>query len=174
MPFHTMKQLYLKSLTDPHATDCLINKCYSITSVLSHFFLVEQHGTFHQLQYETGMIIGGSVALQYLDGRHFDFSDIDLYVQHRSRFPIIRWIITLGYIYSPNSDTTVQNFNKAIGTIDHTIEPGDEDCKRADGAYKSAASILTFRHPLNSEIIQLITTHWNPLEMILNFHSSAY
>lgn len=172
MTFHTTAQLYLLSLKNPRKANELMHQRFSINTLLGRFFPAGQIETFRRLQYETGLVIGGSAALGYLDGRHFDGSDMDLYVEHRFRFPVIYWISSLGYVYTPHHSRPTQTLEDAIGSVEHVTMPDDEYRTRADGAYKSAASILTFYHPQIDETVQLVTTNWNPLELIMNYHSS--
>jgi len=177
---------------------------HKLENVLGKYFTTDQILRFRHLQATTGMIISGSTALQFFERVVYPESDLDLYVEHRYMRPIALWLASIGYIYTPNDKKPMSqqhdtNHDNDLNTVSPTLptleEALDAEPPRRPAypigygqypqiffcathmGYLSASSILNFEKGSKfheHRKIQIITSPHSPLEMILNFHSSAY
>lgn len=112
----------------------------------------------------SGMVISGSVALDFFDRTEYADSSLDLYVDHQFWQPIALWLQSIGYKFLPRP---------ALG-------PKDLDSALKDGAYNDgvegypdAIMVLVFVKFKNRlPKIQLITSSASPLSLVLELHSS--
>lgn len=109
------------------------------------------------------MIISGSTALEFFDRTEYANADLDLYVDHHFREPIILWLQSIGYTFMPRPSIGLQN-------LDAVLE--DEAMPTFSVRYPNAMLVLDFIRWNPRPIIQLITSSASPLELVLNFHSS--
>lgn len=109
------------------------------------------------------MIISGSTALGFFDRTEYANSDLDLYVDHHFREPIILWLNGIGYTFMPHVSTTPQS-------LDTELE--DEPIPSTAARYPGAMLVLDFIRSNPQRRIQLITSSASPLQLVLTFHSS--
>jgi hypothetical protein len=170
--------------------------------VLEKYFTDDQILHFRHLQATTGMVISGSTALQFFERVLYPESDLDLYVEHRYRRPIALWLASIGYRYVParakvtsehqDPHHGVDSITATQSTLEEALAanvPRLPDISMgydprpsiffygSGGGYLDATSILNFEKRdecYGHRKIQIISSPRSPVEMILNFHSSAY
>lgn len=74
---------------------------FSFPKVLHGFIDYEEVQSFHDMLRETGGIIGGSTALQYLARTKFDESDLDVYVIANKKNNARDWLTEHGMMSIP-------------------------------------------------------------------------
>ena len=182
-----------------NARASLTGHAFNINHYLRHFF--QNPLEFGTIQAETGTIISGSSALQFFDREIFEDSDLDLYLHPGHLERIGAWLMkSKGYIYiteDPNVPVTEQQtlhrfqaFKTASMLIDCLILypslvfspdihcPGLEVPSSPSVPYFPTDVIkgcMTFVHNMgshNQRLVQLMVTDYNPLDAILQFHSS--
>ena len=190
---------YSRTCKDAHHTvSSYIRRKHKLETVLGKYFTDDRILYFRYLQATTGMVISGSTALQFFERVLYPESDLDLYVEHRYRRPIALWLASIGYRYVPARTKVISEhhgldtISATQSTLEEALEANPtqllEDAIRPDqrpaiffygsgGGYLDATSILNFEkrdefYPHRK--IQIIASSRTPIEMILNFHSSAY
>ena len=113
---------------------------------------------------QSGMIISGSTALEFFDRTKYANSDLDLYVDHHYREPIILWLQSIGYSFLSRPSIGPQSLDTVLEEV-----PRPETPSRYPGA---AMLVLDFIRSNPQARIQLITSSASPLELVLSFHSS--
>ena len=121
------------------------------------------------------MLISGSIALQFFERVFYPESDLDLYVEIRYYKTIASWLISIGYIYESrpgqNSD---QNLDEVLNTVIPTDGPRFAQPSTGDYADFGVVDVYDFHKPDDPDSkIQLVVSHYSPLEPILRFHSST-
>lgn len=126
------------------------------------------------------MFISGSTALQFFDRSFYPDSDLDIYVEHRYCKPIARWLEIIGYSFQPRKTYQSEMLGIALEETLST-EPDFDMNNLPQGFFESTsmgyfgrgvANVYNF-HKINPDRkIQLITSYYSPLEIVLNFHSS--
>jgi hypothetical protein len=109
------------------------------------------------------MIISGSIALEFFDRTKYADADLDLYVDHHYRQPIILWLKSIGYTFMPRPSIGPQSLDTVLNEIPRPTSPA---------VYPGAMLVLDFVRPNSRSRIQLITSSASPLELVLSFHSS--
>ena len=156
---------------------------------------------FHTIQAETGTIISGSSALQFFNREIFEDSGLDLYLHPGHLERIGTWLMkSEGYIYiteDPNVPVTEQQtlhgfqaLKTASMLIDRPILhpspvfspdihcPGLEVPSSPSVPYfptdviKGCMTFVCNMGSHNQRLVQLMVTEYNPLDAILQFHSS--
>ncbi|KAI0341020.1 hypothetical protein BDW22DRAFT_1296455, partial [Trametopsis cervina] len=132
-------------------------------------FFDDVHG-FRRLQYETGMLISGSFALQFMGRLKYDGTDLDLYLPMHGRMNVAIWLSAHGYNFCPTVHQP-QDFLTALNTEDLM---GDDD---VDYPSTGIYTILTFKRNDSKDIltrkVQIIVAWRTPMEVILGFHSTC-
>ncbi|THU97433.1 hypothetical protein K435DRAFT_615366, partial [Dendrothele bispora CBS 962.96] len=147
---------------------------FRIRRILSRYFdSVPDIAQFRLLQYETGMLISGSAALQFFDNTMYPESDLDLYVALREADPIGQFLLERGYTFTPildqPGDWEVALYRKIL-SWESRPEPlwnDDTDLYPVNGI----AAVFTFVK--EGKRVQLITCGRATLEVILRFHSTC-
>lgn len=121
---------------------------------------------------DTGMVISGSVALQFLNRTIYPDSDLDLYSPLKYARHIAHWLVSAGYTYAPK--------NPSLPTVDIALRTAA--ARQAGGhtgvtpsinrGYLRATCVLDFTARNPPRKIQLISTLRSTIELILGFHSS--
>jgi len=109
------------------------------------------------------MIVSGSTALEFFDRTKYADADLDLYVDHHYRQPIILWLKSIGYTFMPHPSIGPQSLDTVLNEIPRPTSPA---------MYPGAMLVLDFLRPNSRSRIQLITSSASPLELVLSFHSS--
>lgn len=152
-------------------------RAFNIQRTLSYFF--EDILGFRLLQFRTGAIVSGSVALQFFDRSPFTPSDLDIYVHMLARQEVGEWLLKQGYMYN--------SYRRVI-----RLETGEEISIDQPQSYAEAIGSLLNAHIVNRfyvrevlgaiEFVKTVngkqlTVQVNlvtgcPIGAVLNFHSS--
>jgi len=148
-----------------------VRRAFQLEHVLGPYFTSPQILEFRRLQFETGMFVSGSTALQFFDRTD---SDLDLYVDRRFHAPVALWLERIGYVYSPPEGSTPQS---NVFTLAQAIQVNAHHVPQPMvSEYAAASFIYNFQKSDSSRRIQLILSQSDrpPMEMLLNFHSSGF
>ena len=199
IPPHSSVMLSQTCYTANDARASFTRRTFNINCHLGHFF--QNPLEFHTIQAETGTIISGSSALQFFDREIFEDSDLDLYLYPGHLERIDTWLMKSEcYIYiteDPNVPVTEQQtshrfqaFKTAFMLIDCPIlhpspvfsldihHPGLEVPSSPSVPYfstdviKGCMIFVCNMGSHNQRLVQLMVTEYNPLDALLQFHSS--
>ncbi|KAF9554320.1 hypothetical protein CPC08DRAFT_713005 [Agrocybe pediades] len=177
---------YSRACKDAYsAVSSYIRRRFRIQSVLGKYFTDNEILELRELQYHTGMLVSGSTALQFFERVVYPDSDLDLYVEHRYRREVAAWLLSTGYTYveRPIWPLTVED-NEPNETLEEILDrvPSTEEDDESQTdflepevprGYFGAAILMNFEKKNPVRKIQVITCHFAPLQMILNFHSTC-
>ncbi len=150
-----------------------IRRHFSLHKLLGRYFSDSEILEFRMLQFNTGMVISGSAALQFFNRIVYDESDLDLYVEHRYRKSIAVWLQHIGYEYAPHAKSTVKTLDQALSSAGP--ESTQIDIKITEGLateFYDALLVLTFEKHRPYRKVQVITSILTPISKVLRFHSS--
>jgi hypothetical protein len=124
------------------------------------------------------MFISGSTALQVFDRSFYADSDLDIYVEHRYSKLIALWLQSIGYTFHHRNKMQSETLELAL---EETLSSDFNMNNLPEGFFESTsmgyfgrgvANVYNF-HKINPDRkVQLITSYYAPLEIVLNFHSS--
>lgn len=154
-------------------------RAYSINRHLSRFF--NDPIGFRSLQAQTGTLISGSNALQFMDRTIWPDSDMDVYTHPGFAKRVGQWLIEKeGFVFAPSAEQPA-TFLEAIPpwTPFHERKEIDEIVEDAmAGMYPGTGihAIYTFKKDKEDRTlsIQIISSNESPFACILGFHSSMY
>ena len=151
------------------AVNSHITRHFNINTHLARYF--SDPLGFRSLQAQTGTLVSGSNALQFLDRTFYPDSDLDLYCFKREREAVGTWLIAQGYTFSPNARQN-SSFRDAIKQVNtHNSETFYNALKGVLAVYTFLKNIENKNEPLK---VQLIAAEASPMEAILYFHSSEF
>ncbi|KAK7022986.1 hypothetical protein R3P38DRAFT_3194897 [Favolaschia claudopus] len=143
--------------------------CFDISRLLRRFFgsreNVEQ---FRYMQQQTGTIISGSIALQFLNRLSWEDSDLDLYVGHAMAPVAVVFILENGYTFKPKEN---QKSNLSLQLCSSGNDHSDQWSDYGDSEVSEVADVFDFHK--GEQKIQLITAVRTPMQIILNFHCTC-
>jgi hypothetical protein len=155
------------------AVDEFTRRVYNINRHLGQYFT--KPTAFRTLQAQTGTLISGSSAIQFLDRSQYPGSDLDLYVNPGHGREVGQWLIEReGYTFKPTGSQDENNFEAAIKCDDEAI-PDDPHAHQETYGTKSIRSVFTFQKlmPDNKELtVQMMLTVFSAFHAISEFHSS--
>ena len=152
-------------------------RIYNLSNLLApRYFPLIQYRNFRRLMKKTGeyftstgnrlnslgLLISGSVALQFFMGTTWSESDLDLYVHLEGADLVGEWLQLQGY--SLLSGQRFQNHPHWNLPCENTYT----------GHMLGIRCVFTFRHHLSAQQVQLIVATRNVMEIIFRFHSSTY
>lgn len=180
------------------ARTCFNRRAFNINRHLGRFF--NDPVAFRSLQAQTGTLVSGSSALQFFDREIYEGSDLDVYLHPGHLERVGGWLMEEeGYTYmteDPSTPVTPQPtlnnfeaFKMACTAMDRHIaypspvfnlnvrRPTDNPLSRTVRYLQPDViqGCMTFVRDLGSQnqrLVQLMTTKYNPLDAILQFHSS--
>jgi hypothetical protein len=178
-------ELHRYSQTSKMAHQAVISynrRAFQPDHILGVYFTSAQIFEFRCLQFETGMFISGSAALQFFDRTVYPESDLDLYVEKRYHASIACWLEKIGYAYVPPAGSTAQSRVSTLAQALNINGSSDQHLNlshispyrfntRTTPEYSGASFIYDFQKSQPSRRIQLMISEM-PMEMVLNFHSS--
>jgi len=121
------------------------------------------------------MFISGSTALQFFDRSFYTDSDLDIYVEHRYCKPVALWLESIGYTFKNRNKHQCQKLEVALEEtlfLDLEMEEGFFESQSIGYFGRGVANVYNFHKLDPDRKIQLITSYYAPLEIVLNFHSS--
>jgi len=156
-----------------------MQRTFSLERVLERFFTPPEIYYFRVLQSQTQMFISGSTALQFFDRSLYPNSDLDIYVEYRSRQTIVAWLHGIGYEFKPRQHRNPNVTFSLEEEMEVTVEP---DCTGGSPSApffepkitvgRGVTNVYNYFKYNPERKIQLITSNHSPLEVVLNFHSS--
>jgi hypothetical protein len=148
------------------------NRCaFNINQHLSRF--IDDPIGFRSMQAQTGTLISGSNALQFLDRTLYENSDLDLYVHDLYRYEVGAFLQEHGYVFMPNERQDAR-FGGPEYLRYGTTNLYKRNTEANDYNMQGVAAVFNFwKEGSSTHKIQLITATHSPLEIILNFHSCA-
>ncbi|KIM40832.1 hypothetical protein M413DRAFT_40033, partial [Hebeloma cylindrosporum] len=145
-------------------------RAFRIEKTLRRFFAPDEIQPFRELQAMTGMIISGSTVLEFFDRTEYADSDLDLYVEHKRREPVVLWLESIGYKFIPRPSSGPPTLE--IMLLDDLMTHSDGISPPTVSEYRDAMLVLDFKRA-GSQRIQLITSTSSPFELVLHFHSTC-
>lgn len=168
-------------------------RAYNIDRHLNRFF--DDTIAFRSMQARTGTIVSGSMALQFLDRTTYIDSDLDIYVHPGHLQEVGMWLVrSEGYTFQPKFDHIhdhpgIEDFSVFADLADDSFASpriyNRDNGVRFRGAgnkkYFNPGIMVVCEFIKRDEVdagesrkIDLILTHFNPLDSVLQFHSSKY
>jgi hypothetical protein len=155
------------------AVDEFTKRAYNINQHLGQYFT--KPTAFKTLQAQTGMLISGSSATQFLDRSQYPGSDLDLYINPGHGREVGQWLIEReGYTFKPTGSQDEKNFQTAI-KCDNEAIPDNPHAHQETYGMKSIQSVFTFQKlmPDNKQLtVQMMLTVFSAFHAISEFHSS--
>lgn len=148
-------------------------RAYNLKKTMGRFMSGDEVDRFQLLQSETGTVISGSVALQYLGRYDFTASDLDIYTEHRYAEQVCDFLVGLGYHYQPRTN---QHLSFTAQLTRDEVQGAHLGGFMMPGAYSSNSmcGAYNFVKPNNDDVvIQLITARIAVMDIILDFHSTV-
>jgi hypothetical protein len=114
-----------KFLNDISISKKLINsERFNQGRVGADFCLVVTYSQLRFMTLLTGLIISGSTALEFFRRTEYEFSSLDLYVDHVLRRPIVSWLHSIGYVFLPRPEIGPQSYEDLIeGDVHPILDP---------------------------------------------------
>lgn len=181
-----------------YARACFNRRAFNVNRHLGRFF--QNPLAFRSLQAQTGALISGSSALQFFDRETYEDSDLDVYLHPGHLKQIGAWLMEAeGYTYiTENSNTPVtlqptlhhfDAFRLACNNLDHPISHPtpvfDPEIRRPiegpasptipyfqGDVIQGCTTFVWDAGEQNQRLVQLMVAKYNPLDTILQFHSS--
>ncbi|KAF5340172.1 hypothetical protein D9758_014989 [Tetrapyrgos nigripes] len=150
-------------------------RCFRIRKLLLRFFdTLSNVARFRILQYELGLLVSGSTALQFFDDIVYPNSDLDTYVELTKFRPYADFLFEIGYAFVPVQGQ-VRDFETAFSAALSAERPapvhhvGGLDWEGYHG--NGMAEVFNFEK--GRKKVQVITCVHTPIEVILHFHSTC-
>ncbi|KAK0200318.1 hypothetical protein DFS33DRAFT_141992 [Desarmillaria ectypa] len=147
-------------------------RAYILNKYLLPYFTEEQSAEFRDLQEELGILISGSTAIQFFerDAGEYEASDLDLYVNHRQCYKVEAFLLQAGYHFRPRRSQQ-ESFEANASLVDRLMHfifftP------TSSYANPAIAGVFDFYNAADKKI-QLITSKYSPVDVILHFHSTC-
>ena len=158
-----------------------MKRAFNLDKLLSRFFSHPEILRFRELQCFTGMLISGSIALQFFERVVYPDSDLDLYIEHRFSRQVADWLIDIGYKYAPlPGPPNPQSLEEAFRLNPHNRPyiPGiavllKDIIFSVEKDYVTSPFVFNFEKQNPRRKIQLISSLLSPIQRILGFHSST-
>ncbi|KAK7445069.1 hypothetical protein VKT23_014931 [Stygiomarasmius scandens] len=132
------------------------DRAYRLDKAYSRFLKsAAEINKFRILQYQFGVLVSGSVALQYMDCSEFLESDLDVYVCSHSAKHVEDFFKSIGYTCSPN-----RPFPVPVGDADPNF-------------YRNTGISKVLNYERDGQKVQIVATVWSPIDVILGFHSTV-
>ena len=160
-------------------------RAYNINRCLSRFF--PNPNAFRRLQRETGLVISGSFALQFMERTCYPESDLDMYVMREQAAQVLDWIMGhagVHYVFTPSDrwdEETFERWDKFVHSRARREEARSAghaeeiDLWVHDNEY-AGLNVFSFVRRVSAEEgerkIQVIICRESPMDEILSFHSS--
>jgi hypothetical protein len=147
---------------------------FDIKKRLSRFFSSDEILHFRHWQASTGLLISGSTALQFFDRTEYPDSDLDIYIEQKYALPVANWLQRIGYTFVPRKQQD-PDLQEAFDETPLGLHKGANIFPSEEIGYfgRGVGGVFNFHKYHPERKIQLITSLHSPMEIILNFHSSA-
>ncbi|KAK0435096.1 uncharacterized protein EV420DRAFT_1230751, partial [Desarmillaria tabescens] len=156
-----------------NAVSRFMKRAYRLEAFLAPFFTAQQYALFQELQAVTGLLISGSVALQFFMRIWFDNSDLDLYVHHRHIAAMHEFLVGAGYAYLEAVPS--ESFPATKERLDSVFQLKIVCSSDNTSAKYSGRGVFAVLHYTKADgtKVDLITTLYCPFQVILGFHSTC-
>ncbi|KAJ3873080.1 hypothetical protein F5051DRAFT_338263, partial [Lentinula edodes] len=142
-------------------------RVFSIQHAYRNFFSVEEIAEFQMLQQSIGLLVSGSIALEFFNREAYD-GDLDAFCNVQHCKVAGEWLMSHGYLYQCKEGQAVEFIDSFAETsiTSTTIDADPEE-------YRSNTVAAVWDFVRSSSKIQLIATCDAPLECIFSFHSTC-
>ncbi|KJA17399.1 hypothetical protein HYPSUDRAFT_46484 [Hypholoma sublateritium FD-334 SS-4] len=168
---------YARTCRSAHYTvSAYIRRRFQLHTLLARYFSADEVLAFRRLQYNTGMVISGSTALQFFDRTVYAEADLDLFVEHGLREPVAVWLVHVGYTYVPHKASAFPTLDEALLSEDVEIDRTGINVSYAEHShheYSAGVMVLTFEKRAPHRKVQIITSQFSPITKVLRFHSTC-
>ncbi|KAH7869392.1 uncharacterized protein C8R40DRAFT_1024903, partial [Lentinula edodes] len=137
-------------------------RVFSIQHAYRNFFNTEEIAQFQKLQNATGLLVSGSIVLQFFNRETYN-GDLDAFCNIRYCAIAGEWLISHGYSFQSKEGQPL-DFNDSFSQISNNNQTQDYN-------FNTVAGVWNFMR--NTSKIQLIATCGAPLECIFTFHSTC-
>ncbi|KAJ3872441.1 hypothetical protein F5051DRAFT_339345, partial [Lentinula edodes] len=142
-------------------------RVFSIQHAYRNFFNVEEIAEFQKLQQSIGLLVSGSIALEFFNREAYD-GDLDAFCNVLYCKVAGEWLMSHGYLYQRKEGQAVE-FIDSFSETPITSTTIDADTEE----YRFSTVTAVWDFVKNSSKIQLIATCGAPLECIFSFHSTC-
>lgn len=160
-----------------YTVSAYIRRKFQLHALLERYFSAGEILEFRRLQFATGMLISGSTALQFFSRTVYADADLDLFVEHRLREPVVTWLVRVGYTYVPHAESDLPTLDAALASADVEIDRTGVRVSYAEyphHEYSAGVMVLTFEKKEPYRKVQIITSQFSPITKVLRFHSSEW
>lgn len=148
------------------AVDDYISRVYKIERQLSRFF--SDPASFRTLQLRTGVVISGSMALQFLDRTVYKESDLDLYVMANYAKAVYDWLEDAGYTCGQLDPVTQEVVRLSHSDLYYDLQYWPRIFEKKEGFHAEGRSDPSYR----GEYRRYPPTPSNEYFRVFNFYSS--
>ncbi|SJL06520.1 uncharacterized protein ARMOST_09861 [Armillaria ostoyae] len=166
---------YSKANREAYQSNASFRKrAYTLNKYLLPYFTEQQIAQFRDLQKELGILISGSTAIHFFErdaGEYVD-SDLDFYVNHSQCQKVAAFLLKTGYHFRPR-ESQLETFEANVAHIDwltHFIF--NFFTPTSTYANPAIAGVFDFYNAADKKV-QLITSKYSPVDVILHFHSTC-
>ncbi len=153
------------------AVAAFLKRAYRPELFLLPFFTVAQYFSFQRLQAQTGALISGLAALQFIDRTSYGLTDLDVYVNHHHVREVHDFLISIGYIYQEEERESFDAFKTRLdGVFALTLSFATSNLS-ASYSGRGVFAVLHYYKDSKTKI-DVVTTLFCPFQVILGFHSS--
>ncbi|THU84246.1 hypothetical protein K435DRAFT_733452 [Dendrothele bispora CBS 962.96] len=141
--------------------------------LLRYFDTILDIAQFRFLQYETGMLISGSAAVQFFDNTVYPGSDLDLYVEIGKVESVAEFLLEKDYRFEPG-ERQPKDWKRAFSGANQpsgTITPVEGLPEWEGYTMEDIAGVFNFGK--EGKRVQVVACCQTPLKVILNFHSTC-
>ncbi len=175
-----LTQLSLTEQASRETVEEYHSSIYSISNLLTRWFSLDMFTRFKELQYQEGLVIAGSAALDFFSHMYYMDTCLDLYVMFTCWQPVALFLNDAGYstitINGASCDSIIPNVEALERLLDsyHMQKCQDTDWKQRStkkSMYQSVCGIIVFLNKYQWNI-SLNLCVYSPFDAILSFHSS--
>ncbi|KAL5514377.1 hypothetical protein ACEPAG_2465 [Sanghuangporus baumii] len=156
-----------------------MDRVFDINKHLKRFFSYPL--SFRVMQAQTGAIVSGSSALQFMGRMVYPQSDLDIFVAIRNAQEVCDWIVYhggKGYRFTPTDRQVARGILDVATALEiHGCNDQYEHNPIATEDWnfycKNKRAVLNFMSEDDERCVQVIVTHNTPMECVLSFHSTV-
>ncbi|KAJ3904923.1 hypothetical protein F5879DRAFT_921856 [Lentinula edodes] len=146
-------------------------RVFSIQHAYRNFFNVEEVAQFQRLQNLTGLLVSGSIVLEFFNRESYN-GDLDAFCNIRYCAVAGQWLISHGYLFQAKDGQPsefVECLSESYNNNQIRVVASDEDLE--DYSFNTVVGVWNFMR--KSSRIQVIGTCGPPLQCIFSFHSTC-
>ncbi|THU97434.1 hypothetical protein K435DRAFT_889097, partial [Dendrothele bispora CBS 962.96] len=135
--------------------------------LLRYFDTILDIAQFRFLQYETGMLISGSAAVQFFDNTVYPGSDLDLYVEIGKVESVAEFLLEKDYRFEPG-ERQPKDWKQGFLWCESAFRYYHSLGRIHNGGHRGV-----FNFGKEGKRVQVVACCQTPLKVILNFHSTC-